>query len=224
MCDLRFAAAGAKFTTAFARRGLIAEYGMSWVAAPPGRHGQRARPADLRPGVPRRGGQGDRHGQRGRPAPSSCWTTTLHYAADLAANSSPTSMAVMKRQVYADSDRSLQEASDGAIALMQASLQAPRLRRGRAELPGQAPAELRPRPQGRLTGPGSLDSRPPPMGRAAAKTCASVSARTRIESAGVGAGGGRILSRRVRPHHRCRRRQGGPAGPARPRPPTSSSG
>ena len=31
MCDLRFAAAGAKFTTAFARRGLIAEYGMSWI-------------------------------------------------------------------------------------------------------------------------------------------------------------------------------------------------
>ena len=31
MCDLRFAAKGAKFTTAFSRRGLIAEYGMSWI-------------------------------------------------------------------------------------------------------------------------------------------------------------------------------------------------
>ena len=31
MCDVRFAAAGAKFTTAFARRGLIAEYGISWI-------------------------------------------------------------------------------------------------------------------------------------------------------------------------------------------------
>ena len=31
MCDLRFAAAGAKFTTAFARRGLIAEHGSSWI-------------------------------------------------------------------------------------------------------------------------------------------------------------------------------------------------
>ena len=30
MCDLRFAAAGAKFTTAFSRRGLIAEHGSSW--------------------------------------------------------------------------------------------------------------------------------------------------------------------------------------------------
>src|SRR5438046_306079 len=33
MCDLRFAAAGAKMTTAFARRGLVAEYGLSWLLA-----------------------------------------------------------------------------------------------------------------------------------------------------------------------------------------------
>src|SRR6266513_116805 len=31
MCDLRFAAEGAKFTTAFVRRGLIAEHGSSWM-------------------------------------------------------------------------------------------------------------------------------------------------------------------------------------------------
>src|SRR5208337_1662781 len=31
MCDLRFAAAGAKFTTAFSRRGLVAEHGISWI-------------------------------------------------------------------------------------------------------------------------------------------------------------------------------------------------
>src|SRR5271168_5104254 len=31
MCDVRFAARGARFSTAFARRGLGAEYGMSWV-------------------------------------------------------------------------------------------------------------------------------------------------------------------------------------------------
>src|SRR3954454_2163100 len=30
MCDIRFAAPGVKFTVAFARRGLIAEHGMSW--------------------------------------------------------------------------------------------------------------------------------------------------------------------------------------------------
>src|ERR1043166_6665646 len=31
MCDLRFAAAGAKLTTAFVRRGLVAEHGSSWM-------------------------------------------------------------------------------------------------------------------------------------------------------------------------------------------------
>lgn len=31
MCDLRFAAAGAKLTTAFARRGLVAEHGIAWL-------------------------------------------------------------------------------------------------------------------------------------------------------------------------------------------------
>ena len=30
-CDLRFAAEGSKFTTAFAKRGLIAEHGISWI-------------------------------------------------------------------------------------------------------------------------------------------------------------------------------------------------
>ena len=31
MFDIRFAAAGAKFTTAFGRRGLVAEYGIAWM-------------------------------------------------------------------------------------------------------------------------------------------------------------------------------------------------
>src|SRR5690606_23803884 len=31
MADVRFAADSAKFTTAFARRGLIAEHGLGWV-------------------------------------------------------------------------------------------------------------------------------------------------------------------------------------------------
>ena len=31
MCDIRFAADGAKLTTAFARRGLVAEHGISWI-------------------------------------------------------------------------------------------------------------------------------------------------------------------------------------------------
>ena len=32
-CDIRFATPEAKLTTAFARRGLVAEYGISWLLA-----------------------------------------------------------------------------------------------------------------------------------------------------------------------------------------------
>ena len=46
----------------------------------------------------------------------------IAYAADLAANCSPTSMAVMKQQVYADQERGLVAASDDAVGLMKASL------------------------------------------------------------------------------------------------------
>src|SRR5919199_3313138 len=31
MCDIRFAAEGAKITTAFSRRGLVAEHGIAWI-------------------------------------------------------------------------------------------------------------------------------------------------------------------------------------------------
>ena len=48
--------------------------------------------------------------------------TAIAYAADLAANCSPTSMAVMKQQVYADQERGLVAASDDAVGLMKASL------------------------------------------------------------------------------------------------------
>ena len=49
MCDMRFAAEGAKLTTAFARRGLVAEHGISWILPQARRTGPRARPAALRP-------------------------------------------------------------------------------------------------------------------------------------------------------------------------------
>ena len=72
MCDVRFAAAGAKFTTSFARRGLIAEYGISLDTAARRRLGRRAGPAAVRPGVPRRGGRRarTRQGSRGARGPA----------------------------------------------------------------------------------------------------------------------------------------------------------
>lgn len=121
MCDIRFAAAGAKFTTAFARRGLIAEYGMSWVL--PRLVGQ-ARALDLL--FSGRVILAEEAAQMGLVnevvAPEFLLDRALEYAAELATLSSPTSMAVMKRQVYADWDRTLVGATDDAVELMKASL------------------------------------------------------------------------------------------------------
>ena len=121
MCDIRFAAAGAKFTTAFARRGLIAEYSMSWVL--PRLVGQ-ARALDLL--FSGRVILAEEAAQMGLVnevvAPEFLLDRALEYAAELATFSSPTSMAVMKRQVYADWDRTLVGATDDAVELMKASL------------------------------------------------------------------------------------------------------
>jgi enoyl-CoA hydratase/carnithine racemase len=121
MCDLRFAAAGAKFTTAFARRGLIAEYGMSWILP---RLIGTSRAMDLM--FSGRVFLAEEAAQMGLVnevvAPEHLLDRTLDYASDLAQNSSPTSIAVMKGQVYADQTRGVVEATDAAIELMKASL------------------------------------------------------------------------------------------------------
>jgi enoyl-CoA hydratase/carnithine racemase len=121
MCDLRFAAAGAKFTTAFARRGLIAEYGMSWILP---RLVGTSRAMDLL--FSGRVILAEEAAEMGLVnevvAPEHLLDRTLDYASDLAQHSSPTSISIMKRQVYADQTRGVVEATDDAIELMKASL------------------------------------------------------------------------------------------------------
>ncbi len=129
MCDIRFAAAGAKFTTAFARRGLIAEYGMSWVLP---RLVGTARALDLL--FSGRVILAEEAAQMGLVnevvAPEFLLDRTLEFAAELATHSSPTSMSVMKRQVYGDWDRGVVPATDDAIELMKASLRRPDFKEG----------------------------------------------------------------------------------------------
>jgi enoyl-CoA hydratase/carnithine racemase len=129
MCDVRFAAAGAKFTTAFARRGLIAEYGMSWVLP---RLVGTARALDLL--YSGRVVLAEEAAQMGLVnevvPPEQLVDHALAYAAELAHHSSPTSMAVMKRQVYGDWERGLIPATNDAIELMKASLRRPDFKEG----------------------------------------------------------------------------------------------
>lgn len=104
MCDIRFAAAGAKLTTAFARRGLIAEHGISWVLP---RLVGTAHALDLL--FSGRVVLAEEAAAMGLVnavhPPDELLERTLAYARELATMSSPTSMAVMKRQVYEHLER-----------------------------------------------------------------------------------------------------------------------
>jgi enoyl-CoA hydratase/carnithine racemase len=123
-CDLRFTTPEAKFTTAFARRGLIAEYGIAWML--PRLVGQ-SRALDLL--MSARVVLGEEAYAMGLvnivlPA-KSLVADTLAYAADLAENCSPRSMALMKQQVYQAMDSDLPTAIAVADKLMHESFRHP---------------------------------------------------------------------------------------------------
>lgn len=123
MCDIRFAAAEAKITTAFARRGLVAEHGISWLLP---RLIGPARALDLLlSGRVLLGAEAAELGLVNRAFDSGVLDEALAYAHELAREASPASMAAMKRQVYADLERSLPEAVDDANRLMGESFAAP---------------------------------------------------------------------------------------------------
>jgi len=120
-CDVRFAAAGAKWTTAFARRGLVAEYGLAWLLP---RLVGTGRALDLL--VSGRVFTSEEALELGLvsrvlPAPD-LLEAAQAYARDMAMNCSPASMAAIKRQVYAAWDESLDGALDRSDRLMQQSL------------------------------------------------------------------------------------------------------
>jgi enoyl-CoA hydratase/carnithine racemase len=115
LCDIRFAAAGAKFTSAFSRRGLIAEHGSSWILP---RLAGPARALDvLLSGRVFLAEEAAEMGIVNKVFPAdSLMTETMAYARDLAVNASPTSMAIIKRQVYqhleADVNTALKESNE----------------------------------------------------------------------------------------------------------------
>jgi enoyl-CoA hydratase/carnithine racemase len=124
MCDIRFAAAGAKMTTAFARRGLIAEHGISWMLP---RLVGPARALDLL--LSGRVVLAEEALELGLVnavhAPDALLDETLAYARELALRCSPASMAAMKQQVYGDLERGLIESTADADRLMVESFSRP---------------------------------------------------------------------------------------------------
>jgi enoyl-CoA hydratase/carnithine racemase len=121
-CDLRFASSDAKFGTAFARRGLIAEYGLAWLLPRVVGHANAldvllsARIFDsqeaLRIGLVNQVWAADKFAD-----------SVSAYARELAESVSPRSTRVIKRQVYEGMFQSLGEALDTASEEMRASLQ-----------------------------------------------------------------------------------------------------
>jgi enoyl-CoA hydratase/carnithine racemase len=124
MCDVRFAAAGAKFTTSFARRGLIAEYGISWIL--PRVVGWGAALDLLLTGRVFLAEEALELGLVKEVLPADeLMPRALAYAEDIATNCAPSSLAVIKQQVYADTMRDAFEASGIAEKLMHSSMQRP---------------------------------------------------------------------------------------------------
>ncbi|MFI9825072.1 enoyl-CoA hydratase-related protein [Streptomyces sp. NPDC052013] len=95
-CDLRFGSPSARFTTAFAQRGLIAEYGISWLLP---RLVGHSRAADLL-------------------LSSRMVDAAVAHAADLARHCSPASMATIKSQLSNDADGTYADSTTRAEDLM----------------------------------------------------------------------------------------------------------
>ncbi|MDL4813434.1 enoyl-CoA hydratase-related protein [Actinomadura opuntiae] len=123
-CDVRFAVPSAKLGTAFARRGLIAEYGVSWLLP---RLIGTGRALDLLlSGRIVQGEEALALGLVNRVVePGELLDAAVGYATELATWCSPASMDVIKQQVHRDLDRGFAEALAEADALMVASFRHP---------------------------------------------------------------------------------------------------
>jgi len=140
-CDLRFAAEEAVFTTAFSRRGLVAEWGIGWLLP---RVVGPAHALDLLfSGRRVSAAEALRMGLVNDVVPGKeLLPFVTRYARDLAANSSPASMRVMKRQVYESLQEPLGKAHEAAVRLMVESFKRPDFAEGVASYVEKRPPKF----------------------------------------------------------------------------------
>lgn len=139
-CDLRFASTEARFGTAFAKRGLIAEYGLAWLLPRLIGTGHAfdmlfsARMVDS--------AEAHQMGLVNRVFPAAEFLDRVNaYARELATSVSPRSMRVVKSQVYNAMFQTLGEAFETAETEMIQSLQSDDFKEGVAHfLEKRAPA------------------------------------------------------------------------------------
>jgi enoyl-CoA hydratase/carnithine racemase len=139
-CDLRFASDGARFGTAFAQRGLIAEYGMAWMLPRLVGHANAldllfsARMIDAAEAL--------RMGLVNQIYRQEAFLESVQKCAmNLAANVSPRSLRVIKRQVYDAMFQTLAQSFESSEQEMLASLQSEDFKEGVAHfIEKRAPA------------------------------------------------------------------------------------
>ena len=141
-CDVRIAADTAKFNSAFAKRGLIAEYGVAWLLPKLVGNGNAldillsARTVDASEAL--------RIGLVNRVYLASTFMDEVKaYAHDLAHNVSPRSMAVIKQQVYDGHFQTLFEATKRAETEMILSLQSEDFKEGVAHFVEKRSAQFK---------------------------------------------------------------------------------
>ena len=129
LCDMRFVDEQAKFTTAFAKRGLVAEHATSWLLP---RLIGPARALDLLWSARKfDGAEAYRLGVADRLCqPNTCVSDATQYLQELTATVSPSSLRIMKQQVYRHLMMPLGPAMEETQRLMDESLSCPDFREG----------------------------------------------------------------------------------------------
>ncbi len=141
-CDIRIAGESATFTTAFAKRGLIAEWGVSWTLA---RAVGPAHAMDLMLSARKIDAvEAERMGLVNRVVPDDALMDHVNtYAKEMALSCSPTSMQLMKRQIYEDLTESLADANKKAVKMMFESFGRPDFKEGVASFLEKRPPKFR---------------------------------------------------------------------------------
>jgi enoyl-CoA hydratase/carnithine racemase len=128
-CDLRLASDAARFSTTFAQRGLIAEYGMAWMLP---RIVGLPNALDLLFSARQiNAAEALRMGLVNQVFAQEDFLDKINeYAGDLASRVSPRSLRVIKRQVYGAMFQTLAESFDLAVEEMVASLRSEDFKEG----------------------------------------------------------------------------------------------
>ena len=141
-CDIRFMAADAPLLTAFAQRGLIAEWGIAWLLP---RIVGTGHALDLLFSSRKvTGEEAAAMGLVNKSLPKEeVLSYSLDYVRDLAARVSPTSLSIMKRQVYEQLTATLGPSEREARKLMVESFGRPDFKEGVASFVEKRPPEFR---------------------------------------------------------------------------------